>query len=106
MMMLLSRLFVLVSDVLTFGLMLMVMKKLHILKTQVTKLSVLLKKLVLPLQPYNLVILSSCHLLTVVGNVMLAVLVLTGRVIATLAIQTGLLVSNHNMFASTMLTGL
>ncbi len=96
----------LVSEVLTFGLMLMVMKKLHILKTQVTKLSVLLKKLVLPLQPYNLVILSSCHLLTVMGNVMLAVLVLTERVITTLAIQTGLLVSNQNMFASTMLTGL
>lgn len=96
----------LVSEVLTFGLMLMVMKKLHILKTQVTKLSVLLKKLVLPLQPYNLVILSSCHLLTVMGNVMLAVLVLTERVITTLATQTGLLVSNQNMSISTMLTGL
>ena len=67
---------------------------------------VLSKKLALPLPLFNLVILSSCHLLTVVGNVMLAVLVLTERVITTLAIQTGLLVSNQNMFASTMLTGL
>ena len=81
-------------------------EKLHILKTQVTKLLVLLKKLVLPLRLYNLVILSSCHLLTVVGNVMLAVLVLTERVITTLATQTGLLVSNQNMSVSTMLTGL
>ena len=75
-------------------------------ETQVTKLLVLLKKLVLPLRLYNLVILSSCHLLTVVGNVMLAVLVLTERVITTLATQTGLLVSNQNMSVSTMLTGL
>ncbi len=81
-------------------------KKQRIRSIQVMKRLVLSKKLALPLLLFNLVILSSCHLLTVVGNVMLAVLVLTERVITTLAIQTGLLVSNQNMFASTMLTGL
>lgn len=54
-------------------------------------------------QPGDVVIV---HLLTVMGNVMLAVLVLTERVITIWATQTGLLVSNQNMSASTMLTGL